>query len=39
MKDNFGNFFAGQWVTLSVSFKFSVNNKGNITSLDIGRVR
>lgn len=38
MKDNFGNFFAGQWVTLSVSFKISVN-KGNITSLDIGRVR
>lgn len=36
-KDITGNFFAGQWGTFKVFFKFHVNDEGKITRLDIGQ--
>lgn len=36
-KDIFGNFYAGQWGTFNVYFKFSLNDDGKISRLDIGQ--
>ena len=36
-KDIYGSFFAGQWGTFKVFFKFSVNSDGKINRLDIGQ--
>lgn len=36
-KDIFGNFYAGQWGTFHVYFKFSINQSGKISRLDIGQ--
>lgn len=33
----YGSFFAGQWGTFPVFFKFKVNDKGKIEHLDIGQ--
>lgn len=33
----YGSFFAGQWGTFNVLFKFSVNSEGKISRLDIGQ--
>lgn len=33
----YGNFYAGQWGTFNVFFKFTVNKEGKITRLDIGQ--
>ncbi len=33
----YGSFFAGQWGTFNVFFKFSVNSEGKINRLDIGQ--
>lgn len=34
-----GSFFAGQWGTFKVFFKFTVNQEGKITKLDIGQAK
>lgn len=36
-KDIYGNFYAGQWGTFHVFFKFHINSEGKITRLDIGQ--
>jgi len=36
-KDIYGNFFAGQWGTFNVFFKFNINANGKIDRLDIGQ--
>lgn len=36
-KDIYGNFFAGQWGTFRVYFKFHVNAEGKFDRLDIGQ--
>ncbi len=36
-KDLYGNFYAGQWGTFDVFFKFTINDEGKITRLDIGQ--
>ncbi|MBX3256153.1 MAG: hypothetical protein KF862_18595 [Chitinophagaceae bacterium] len=36
-KDIYGNFFAGQWGTFSVFFKFHINADAKIDRLDIGQ--
>lgn len=33
----YGKFFAGQWGTFPVFFKFRINDKGKIDHLDIGQ--
>lgn len=37
-KDIYGNFYAGQWGTFSVYFKFHQNSDGKLNRLDIGQV-
>ncbi len=37
-KDLIGDFYAGQWGTFKVYFKFTVTNEGKISRLDIGQV-
>jgi hypothetical protein len=37
-KDITGHFFAGQWGTFMVYFKFHLNTEGKINRLDIGQV-
>lgn len=34
-----GDFFAGQWGTFKVFFKFHINSEGKINQLDIGQVK
>ena len=34
-KDIYGNFYAGQWGTFKVYFKFHINTEGKINRLDI----
>lgn len=36
-KDIYGNFYAGQWGTFKVYFKFHINTEGKINRLDIGQ--
>lgn len=36
-KDLYGKFYAGQWGTFRVFFKFTLNNEGKISRLDIGQ--
>lgn len=36
-KNIYGNFYAGQWGTFTVFFKFTVNEEGKISRLDIGQ--
>lgn len=36
-KDLYGNFYAGQWGTFKVYFKFHLNGEGKINRLDIGQ--
>lgn len=36
-KDIYGNFYAGQWGTFRVYFKFHQNTDGKFTRLDIGQ--
>lgn len=36
-KTLYGRFFAGQWGTFDVFFKFHLNNEGKINRLDIGQ--
>ncbi len=36
-KNIYGKFYAGQWGTFNVFFKFTVNEEGKITRLDIGQ--
>lgn len=36
-KDIYGNFYAGQWGTFKVFFKFHINADGKINRLDIGQ--
>lgn len=36
-KSIYGNFYAGQWGTFRVYFKFTENDKGKFTRLDIGQ--
>lgn len=36
-KDIYGNFYAGQWGTFSVYFKFHQNTNGKFNRLDIGQ--
>lgn len=36
-KDVYGNFYAGQWGTFRVFFKFHINDDGKINRLDIGQ--
>ncbi|MGC4041397.1 MAG: hypothetical protein QM710_11595 [Flavobacterium sp.] len=38
-KDVYGNFFAGQWGSFNVYFKFQVNANGKISRLDIGQAK
>lgn len=38
-KDVYGNFYAGQWGTFKVYFKFRQNTEGKIDRLDIGQAR
>lgn len=38
-KDLYGKFYAGQWGTFRVFFKFTLNNEGKISRLDIGQAR
>lgn len=38
-KDIYGNFYAGQWGTFNVYFKFHQNSEGKINRLDIGQTR
>ena len=38
-KDIYGNFYAGQWGTFRVFFKFHINADGKINRLDIGQAR
>jgi len=37
-KEITGNFYAGQWGTFKVFFKFQLNAEGKIKHLDIGQV-
>ncbi len=36
-KDIYGNFFAGQWGTFRVYFRFHLNDNGKFHRLDIGQ--
>lgn len=36
-KNIYGNFYAGQWGTFNVFFKFTINEQGKISRLDIGQ--
>ena len=36
-KDIYGNFYAGQWGTFRVYFRFHQNTDGKFTRLDIGQ--
>lgn len=36
-KDIYGDFYAGQWGTFKVFFKFHINADGKISRLDIGQ--
>ncbi len=36
-KDIYGDFYAGQWGTFKVFFKFHINAEGKISRLDIGQ--
>ena len=36
-KDLLGDFYAGQWGTFKVFFRFSINEEGKITKLEIGQ--
>lgn len=36
-KSIYGNFYAGQWGTFNVYFRFTINEEGKITRLDIGQ--
>lgn len=36
-KDIYGDFYAGQWGTFKVFFKFHINAEGKINRLDIGQ--
>ena len=38
-KDLYGKFYAGQWGTFRVFFKFTVNSEGKISRLDIGQAK
>lgn len=38
-QDVYGNFYAGQWGTFRVFFKFHLNNTGKIDRLDIGQTK
>jgi len=38
-KDITGDFFAGQWGTFKVFFKFHINTEGKINRLDIGQTK
>ncbi|MCW3162479.1 nuclear transport factor 2 family protein [Chryseobacterium oryctis] len=38
-KDIYGNFYAGQWGTFKVYFKFHLNSEGKFERLDIGQTR
>lgn len=38
-KDIYGNFYAGQWGTFRVFFKFHLNSENKIERLDIGQAR
>jgi len=38
-KDLYGNFYAGQWGTFRVYFKFQQNVDGKFNRLDIGQVK
>jgi hypothetical protein len=36
-KNIYGNFYAGQWGTFNVFFKFTINEEDKITRLDVGQ--
>ncbi|WP_194775792.1 nuclear transport factor 2-like protein [Pararhodonellum marinum] len=38
-KNIYGNFYAGQWGTFNVFFKFTMNDEGKISRLDIGQTK
>ncbi len=38
-KDIYGNFYAGQWGTFRVYFRFHIGDDGKIYRLDIGQAR
>lgn len=38
-KDIYGNFYAGQWGTFQVFFKFQINADGEVIRLDIGQAK